>query len=80
MTNHLGMEGGEFIGRDKELGIHKRGRKVHISSGKAMMIRSRGPNERARKYQQHPISNSLFLKVLVSEVSPPVWENLPKGG
>jgi len=30
MTNHLGMEGSEFIGRERELLIHKSGRKVHI--------------------------------------------------
>ena len=47
MTNDLGMEGSEFIGRERELGTQKRGRKVHFSRGKPMMIRSRGPNERA---------------------------------
>jgi len=43
-----------------------------------MMIRSRGPNDRAQTYQQQPISSSLFLKVLVKEASLMVWENLPE--
>jgi len=28
------MEGAKFIGRERELGIHKRGRNIHISRGK----------------------------------------------
>jgi len=78
MTNHLGMEGDEFIGRERGLEIHKRGRKVHISRGKLMMIRSRGPNEIVRPYKQQLISISFFSKVLVGEASPPIWENLPE--
>jgi len=72
------MEWSEFIERERELGIQKIGRRVHISRGKPMMIISRGPNERAQSYQQQPISSSLFSKVLVSEGSPPIWEKLPK--
>jgi len=66
------MEGSEFIGRERELGIHKRGRNVHISRGKPMMIKSRGLNERDQPYQQQPISSSLFRKLLVREASSPV--------
>jgi len=79
MTNHFGMEGDEFIGREMDLGTHKRGRRVHISRGKPMMIRSRGPNERVQPYQQQPISRSLFPKVIVGEASLPVWESLSVG-
>jgi len=67
------MEGSEFIGRERDLGIQKRGRKGHISRGNPMMIRSRVPNGRAQPYQQQPISNLLFLKVLLHEASILVW-------
>jgi len=74
----MGMEGSAFIGRERELGIYKGGRKVDISRGEPMMIRSRGPNERARPYQQQPISSSLFPNILMREAPPPIWENLPE--
>jgi len=57
------MEETRFIGRERELGIHKRRRKVHILRGRPLKVGSRAPNGRAQPYLQPITSSSLFLKV-----------------
>jgi len=72
MTENLGIEGGLFIGRKKELWIQKRGRKVHILMGRSLKVGSRTENGRTRPYLYPTTSISLFSKVLVGEASPPL--------
>jgi len=55
-----------------------RGRKVHISRGRLIMIRSRAPNGGDQPYLQQPISISLFSNFLAYKASPSFWENLPE--
>ena len=68
MTNHLGMEGSEFIGRKRELGIQKRGQKVHISRGNIMMIRLRGPNGRYQHINNNIIIHQQFQIIMIYHV------------
>jgi len=57
------MEGILFIGRERKLGIHKRGRKVQTSRGRPLNVGWRTPNGRAWPYLYPTTSNLFFLEV-----------------
>jgi len=67
-----------FIGKERELRIHKSSERFHDSRGRSMRVGSRNKNGRSRSNPYSHLTSFPFLRLPVREASPPLYEKLPE--
>jgi len=68
----LWIVGISFIGKERELRIHKRRERFNILRERSMKVGSRTKNGRSHSNPYSPVTSLPFSKLLVREASPPL--------